>query len=541
MKETFAFLFPPARTLRPGSGALDPRGVAFPLELLKKYEPLFARFGVSGRGSGPQAVFQAAGGQEEEEYAIECVPGRVVVSAAPGRAQFYALSTLLQILAFHLPAGAMPAFALRDAPAAPFRGAALFRCEAAGDEAALRRAFLQLALLRFNRLALPVGAAGERAAAVLAPLARRFGLELWLLDADRDALGLVAPAGPLAAPVRPGADAPAAGDPWLEFFLNRCREAREAQASLTAWSERFLERPERVRRIPREALILNRGDASARNARFAAAARAFSGHHVRQVLCPRLCGAGRFLPDGRGAMAGIEAACAAAAAARLPGVLLLADGDDASGCLPGGAALARFQAGCRLWSGRASAPAAFGRWALGRDEPDLFRVASFLAQAEGRLPRGHERYLFEDPLLAPFSRLDDPRRVVAHYRKAVQYLGKREIDAGDLGGFLAFAARLFAVIAAKVEFSARLGALLAEDGRELASRASALEGDLAGLGDLYVALGAAPHPGAGRDFDRLLHELAELRRAAATAAGRAGLLEKRTAAAALDPEDAASY
>lgn len=162
MNDAFAFLFPPPRTLRPGSGGLDPRGVAFPLELLKKYEPLFARFGVSGRGSGPQAVFQAAGGLGEEEYAIECATGRVVVSAAPGRAQFYALSALLQVLAFHLPAGAMPAFALRDAPAVAFRGAALFRAEAAADEETLRRSFLQLALLRFNRLALPAGAAGER-------------------------------------------------------------------------------------------------------------------------------------------------------------------------------------------------------------------------------------------------------------------------------------------------------------------------------------------------------------------------------------------
>lgn len=543
MKETLAFLFPPPRTLRPGSGGLDPRGVSFPLELLKKYEPLFARFGVSGRGGGPQAVFQAANGLGEEEYAIECSPGRVVVSAAPGRAQFYALSALLQVLAFHLPAGAMPAFALRDAPAVPFRGAALFRAEAAGGEAELRRAFLQLSLLRFNRLALPAGAAGERAAVVLAPLARRFGLELWLLDAHRDALGLAAPAGPLPAPARlpEGVAGAGGGDPWLEFFLGRCREARGARASLTAWSDRFLERPERVRRIPREALILNRGDASARGDRFAAAVRAFRGHHVRQVLCPTMCASSRFLPDGRSAMAGVEAACATAASTRLNGVLLLEGGAGTPGCLPGGAALARFQAGCRLWSGRASAPAAFSRWALGRDEPDLFRVCSFLAQAEGRLPRGHDGYLFEDPLLAPFSRQDDPRRVVAHYRKAVQYLGKREIDAVDLAGFLAFAARLFAFIAAKVEFSARLESLLAEDGRELQSRAAGLEEALAGLRGLYAALLAAPEPDTWRDLERLREDLADLRRVAATAGGRARLQEKRAGTAALEAEEAAPY
>ena len=542
MKETFAFLFPPPRTLRPGSGGLDPRGVAFPLELLKKFEPLFARFGVSGRGSGPQAVFQAAGGLGEEEYAIECAPGRVVVSAAPGRAQFYALSALLQVLAFHLPEGAMPAFALRDAPAVPFRGAALFRAEAAGGEAELRGAFLQLALLRFNRLALPAGAAGERAGAALAPLARRLGVELWRLDDHPDALGLVAADAPLPAPTRlpEGVAGAGGGDPWLEAFLGRCREAREAQASLWAWSDRFLERLERVRRIPRAALVLNRGDASARGDRFAAAWRVFRGHQVRQVLCPALCASGRFLPDGRSAMAGVESACAAAAAARLSGVLVL-EGGDGPGCLPGGAALARFQAGCRLWSGRASAPAAFSRWALGRDEPDLFRVCSFLAQVEGRLPRGHDGYLFEDPLLAPFSRQDDPRRVVAHYRKAVQYLGKREIDAGDLAGFLAFAAGLFAFIAAKVEFSARLESLLAEDGRELQSRAAALEEALAGLRGLPAAPPAAPGPGARRDFDRLRDDLADLRRAAATADGRARLRERRATAAVLEAEETAPY
>ncbi len=116
-------------------------------------------------------------------------------------------------------------------------------------------------------------------------------------------------------------------------------------------------------------------------------------------------------------------------AGKLAGVLLAAGEGPGDGCLPQGAALALFQAGCQLWSGRLPGPAAFSRWALGRDEPDLFRVYSFLAQAEHRLPHPHNRYLFEDPLLAPFSRQGDPREVVAHYRKAALYLKKREIAA----------------------------------------------------------------------------------------------------------------
>ena len=119
-----------------------------------------------------------------------------------------------------------------------------------------------------------------------------------------------------------------------------------------------------------------------------------------------------------------------------------------------------FQAGCLLWSGRPPGPAAFSLWALGRDEPDLFRVYSFLAQAEHRLPQPHNRYLFEDPLLAPFSSQGDPREVVAHFRKAALYLQKREFAAGDFSVFFEWVRRLYGFIAAKVEFSMRLGALM---------------------------------------------------------------------------------
>ena len=159
-------------------------------------------------------------------------------------------------------------------------------------------------------------------------------------------------------------------------------------------------------------------------------------------------------------MARVYAALAAVEAGKLAGVLLAAGESSAAECLPAGSAMVRFQAGCQLWSGRPPGPAAFSRWALGRDEPDLFRVFSFLAQAEQRLPHAHDRYFFEDPLLAPFSRQGDPREIEAHFRKAALYLKKREIAAGELTGFVAFAARLYETIAAKVQLSSRLAALL---------------------------------------------------------------------------------
>ena len=549
MKDEFSFLYPPPRTLRRGAASLDIRSVCYPLEIFKKFAFLFEYFGVGNRSRGLQVVFQepsrvspakepGAGG---EAYAIDCGPDRVVLSAASPRGQFYALSTLLQVLAFHAGAGCMPAFALRDAPAVSFRGACLSgEPGTLADPAVLRRAFLKLALLKFNHLALPAALApnaGSPASGplTLAALAQKTGMEILFLDPDPGALARLAPsggrsgdlpAGPLCFP-EAAAGEKAGTAAWFEFFLGHCRSAKADGSGTAAWGDFFLSHPEWIRRIPRDVLVLNRGQGLERGDFFKSAAQPFREHHIRQVLCPALCGRGRFIPDARAALARVSAALAAVEAGKLAGVLLAADESAGNGCLPQGAAMVRFQAGCQLWSGRPPGPAAFSRWALGRDEPDLFRVFSFLAQAEQRLPHAHDRYFFEDPLLAPFSRQGDPREIEAHFRKAALYLKKRDVAADELTGFFVFTARLYEAIAAKVQLSSRLAMLLetASGGETIRLQAGWLQRAVVELQGLYAGLRGAPlPPGSFRDFDILAERFALLGRAAVAPGARDALL-----------------
>jgi hypothetical protein len=330
-------------------------------------------------------------------------------------------------------------------------------------------------------------------------------------------------------PVLPAADGSgdrARPDAWLDFFLARHRQDREHGRKTAAWGDIFLSHPGWIRKIPRDVLVLNRGTAPARPDSLAAAVQAFKKHHVPQALCPVLCGGDRFVPDSRAGMDRVGAAYAAAKAGKLAGIMLAG-----GGCLPEGAAMLHFQAGCLLWSGRPPGPAAFSLWALGRDEPDLFRVYSFLAQAEHRLPHAHGRYLFEDPLFAPFSRQGDPREVEAHFHKAAQYLEKREVAGGELAGFIAFCRRLYAFIAAKVRFSTRLGSLLRDEngGEEIGRQAAGLEQEAQGLKGLYEDLWnrhflPGGHPGFLDDFARLQGRLAYLRQASVKPASRKDLL-----------------
>ena len=544
MKDGFAFLYPPPMSLRCGSGSLDVRSVCYPLEIFKKYDFLFEHFGVRNRSRGLQVVFQEWPGKSParvgdpggEEYAIECGPGRVVLSASSGRAQFYALSTLLQALAFYAADGRMPAFSLRDAPVIAFRGAFLSGEEAAGsDPSALPRLLLRLALLKFNHLALPAAAGSDPHA--LASLARRTGMALLLLDPDPRSLARLAPTGrrdsasPVGPAVFPEAAAENMNDPaaWLDFFLAYCRVAAAADGRAVAWGDLFLSHREWIRRIPRDVLVLNRGagPGPGRGDSFQAVALPFREHQIRQVLCPHLCAPGRFIPDARAAMERVDAAMAEVTARKLAGVLLAAGEGEGCGCLPAGTAMVRFQAGCRLWSGRPPGPAAFSLWALGRDEPDLFRIFSFLAQAEHRLSHAHDRYLFEDPLLAPFSRQGDPREIVAHFRKAALYLKKKEIAANEMTGFLGFTAKLYEAIAAKVQLSSRLPALLetGSGGEAIRLQASGLLQAVMELKGLHAELRGGASPQAGlKEFDMLGERFSQLGRAAVSPAARTALL-----------------
>jgi hypothetical protein len=502
MKNEFSFLYPHPKNVQVREDFFDIRDLCFPLEIYKKYDFLFDYFGIRNKNRGLEIVFHECQGLTGEEYVLESDQKRILVLANSSCGQFYALSTLLQILSFHGDAGCLPAFSLRDAPAIAFRGA-YFSGAASGagsDPSALQRLLLQLALLKFNHLALP--AAGSDAAA-LAGLARRMGMVILFLDPDPRHLAPVggrsgSPPDVPAPFVNAAAEKMNGPAAWFDFFLGQCRTAKAGGGKLAAWGDLFLSHREWIRRIPHDALVLNRERGVERGDFFKAAVLPFKEHHVHQVLCPTLCDRGRFFPDARAAMSRVHAAFAAAGAGKLAGVMVNNGDGTGDGCLPQGAALALFQAGGQLWSGRLPGPAAFSRWALGRDEPDLFRVFSFLAQAEHRLTHSHNRYLFEDPLTAPFSRQGDPREVVAHFRKAALYLQKREFAAGDLSGFLEFVRRLYEFIATKVEFSLRLRTLAREafGNKEIRSQAMRLERMGAKLQDCYLGLWSTLSPAA---------------------------------------------
>jgi hypothetical protein len=528
MREDFAYLYPPPRVVRRHSGYLDIGSVCFPLEIFKKFDFLFKQFSVRNRTQGLEINCQERPGLGAEEYSIECVAQKVVLSSASPRGQFYALSTLLQVMAFHEGSGRMPAFTLFDSPDIPFRGFML-PLDTAGFArlASVRDFLLKLALLKFNHFSLPAGAAGGEDLAMLAGLARRSGMEIMIIDSDpRAFFRFGSPgAGNRALPEMPlfykesGEDGSAITDGWFDFFIDQYRAARAQGKRMAVWADGFALHPEWIRKLPPNVLVLNREAAPERAGPFQAAAMPFRKHHIRQVLCPVLCPRGRFIPDARSGLARAGAAFAVAKAWKLEGVMV-AGGEEGNLCLLEGAAMLRFQAGCLLWSGRPPGPSSFSRWAVDRDEPDLFRVFSFLAQAEHRLPHSHCRYLFEDPVAAPFSRQGDPREVLAHFRKAALYLKKREVPSSELSGFLDFARELYAFIAAKVEFSGCFASLLREQNgpQNIVRLAARLEQESEKIKDRYLGLRAESGQAAGdaeslSGFASLRKRFAQLRQA----------------------------
>jgi len=550
MKNEFAFLYPPPRTVRFHGTDLDMRSLCFPLEIVKKYGLLFDHYSIKNRNRGLEITFQERRDLAGEEYALDCGPGRIVLSASQPRGQFYAVATLLQILAFHAAAGRLPCFSLRDAPQISLRGF----MPGGGDGAVpagreLRNVLLKLALLKFNHVALPAAALARSEQTVqargdmkaLAVQARLTGLEIIWFDDDPRALFPFG-TGPAAGgflfdrPVLPAAGESgnqARPEAWLDFFLARHRRNREQGKKTAVWSDVFLGRPEWIRKIPQDVLVLNRGAAQGRGDFFNSVILPFKQHHVPQALCPVLCGPDRFIPDARAGMDRVSGAYKAAKAGKLAGVMLAGGDGQGGGCLPEGAAMLHFQAGCLLWSGRPPGPAAFSLWAVGRDEPDLFRVFSFLAQAEHRLPQPHGRYLFEDPLSAPFSRQDDPREIEAHFHKAALYLEKREGAGDEQSGFITFCRRLYEFIAVKVRFSARLGAMLREEngGEVIRRQLAGLEQEALNLKNLYGELWSQRRqpgaiPGSLNDFAFLLERLAYLRRAVSAPVAREKLLKE---------------
>jgi hypothetical protein len=548
MKNELAFLFPPPRTVHFKGASLDMSSLCFPLEISKKYGFLFDHFPVKNRNSGLEIVFQERSGLAPEEYAMDCAPGRIVLSSSHSRGQFYALSTLLQILAFHGASGRIPAFSLRDAPQIAFRGFLLGGgAGAVPGVPELQGMLLKLALLKFNHVALPAAVLGRTTEnsrerdgwKALAVQARAMGLAIIWVDGDEQAVfqfDAGPPSGktvfdPPALPVAEGAGDGSQPEEWLDFFLARHRRGRVQGKKTVVWGDIFLRHDEWIRKIPQDVMVLNRGTPPGRSDLSGSAMRPFRKHHIPQVLCPILCGRDRFIPDCRSGMDLVRDAYSVASTGKLAGVMLAGGEPEGSGCLPEGAAMLHFLAGCLLWSGHAPGPAAFSRWMLGRDEPDLFRVYSFLAQAEHRLPHAHGRYLFEDPLFAPFSSQGDPREIEAHFRKAALYLEKRALTGVELAGFIAFCRHLYEFIAVKVRFSARIRSFLRdESGMEsLRLEAAWLQQETLKLKALHGELQARHFQPGGRGrgrsgFDLLSGRFADLVQTACRPTGRQDLL-----------------
>ena len=562
-KNEFAFLFPALKAIRWQNLSLEIQNLCFPLEITKKYDFLFDYFAVKNKNRGVEIVCQEKKTLGNEEYGIECAPGRITIWSNSQRGQFYALSTLLQILAFYKKAGRMPGFFIKDTPDISFRGFLLDVGHGALPLLPeLQRLLLKLALLKFNHVSIYLGGPnrpessapaenqkGSAAAdeiALIASLALKMGIDLFPAIAvgpdpcDRDTtFGLSSFQAEVMAPFRsklvlidPGegtADAPAAA--WFGRFLNIHRFFRAQGKTVLVWGDGFWNAPELIRKIPQDVLVLNREEGIEKAEAFKKKAAPFKKHHIAQVLATATWSRARFIPAMRKSIVNNEAAFAAAMEEKLAGVMLAGSADKGDGHFLEGIILPVFAAGNLFWSGQAPRPEAFTQWVLGHDEPDLFRVYTFLAQVDSPMQHTHRHYLFEDPLFAVFSRQDNAREIVARYRKTSLYLKKRKIVHSEMTGFLNFAQHLYEFIAGKVEFSSQFPAFLADgrEGEEIRQRLERLLAESEKLKNLYITLWLARCQPEGlarviREFDILEGRFQHLLQAGAHPTARKRLL-----------------
>jgi hypothetical protein len=562
-KNEFNFLFPPLKAVRWLNFSLDIQNLCFPLEITKKYDFLFGYFAVKNKNRGLEIVCQEKKTLANEEYAMECVQGRITIWSNSQRGQFYALSTLLQILAFYKADGRMPGFFISDAPDIPFRGFLLDVTHGAFPLLSeLQRLLLKLALLKFNHVSICLGGPnkpehsapaesqkGSAAAdeiAVTASLAWKMGIDLFpaiVVGPDarhRDkTFGLstfhvesMAPFRSKLVLIEPseGAAAGSAAE-WFGRFLNIHRFFKAQGKTVLVWGDVFLETPELIRKIPQDVLILNREDAIEKADAFKKKAAPFKKHHIAQVLCPSTWSRARFIPAMRKSMACSAAAFEAAREEKLAGVMLAGSAEKGDGHFLEGIILPLFAAGNLFWSGQAPRPEAFTQWAVGHSEPDLFRVYTFLAQVDSPMQHTHRHYLFEDPLFAVFSRQDNVREIVARYRKTSLYLKKRKIAHSEMSDFLNFAQHLYELIAEKVEFSGLFMVFLTAglEADRIRQRLERLLAESEKLKNLYINLWLARCQPEGlarviREFDLLEGRFHCLLQAGAHPAARKKLL-----------------
>jgi hypothetical protein len=491
-KNEFSFLFPAPKTIGWQNYSLAINDLCFPLEITKKYDFLFDYLRVKNKNRGLEIVCQEKKSLGREDYIIECDQRRIVIWANSRRGQFYALSTLLQILAFYENDGCMPGFFIKDAPDISFRG---FRLDVAHGAfpllPELRRLLLKLALLKFNHFSLPVrgpvkpedadrsenqtDGLTQNDISLLAALAWKMGIDMFpaiTIGPDVHSLDnmvftskfnaeIIAPFRSKLIHIELSEKAgTASAAAWYKHFGELCRYYKAQGKTVLVWGDGFLENPDLIRKIPQDVLVLNRDYAIEKADAFKKKAAPFKKHHIPQALCTATWSWARFIPAMSRSMANNAAAFAAAKEEKLAGVMLTSGADKGDGNFFEGIILPLFGAGNLFWSGQSPKPDAFTQWALGQNEPDLFRVYTILAQVDHPLQHTHRQYLFEDPLFATFSRQDTVKEIVARYRKTSQYLKKRKIVRSETADFLNFAQHLYEFIAEKVEFSNYFSAFL---------------------------------------------------------------------------------
>jgi len=484
-KNEFSFLFPAPKTIRWQNHSLDIQNLCFPLEIMKKYDFLFDCFAVKNKNRGLEIICQEKKVLGNEEYIIESSQSRIVLWANSQGGQFYALSTLLQILAFYKKSGRVPGFFIKDAPDISFRGFLLDVAQGAYPLLPeLQRLLLKLALLKINHFSLTMGVPAKPESAsrseshkvsiaaneisMIAALALKMGIDIYpAISVEPEVRSLDQTVcidsanAEILAPFRSKLvhielsekKQTESATAWFNRFLDVCRFYKAQGKTVLVWGDSFLQAPDWIRKIPQDVLVLNRDHTIQKTEAFKKKAGPFKKHHIPQVLCPATWGQARFIPDMRKSMTNSSAAFAAAKEEKLAGVMLTGSAAKGDGSFFEGIIFQLFGAGNLFWSGQAPRPEAFSLWALGQDEPDLFRVYTFLAQVDNPLQHTHRQYLFEDPLFAVFSRQDNVKEIVARYRKTSLYLKKRKIARSEMNDFLTFAQHMYEIIADKVEFS----------------------------------------------------------------------------------------
>lgn len=564
-KNEFSFLFPAPKTIRWQNHSLDIQNLCFPLEIIKKYDFLFDYFAVKNKNRGLEIICQEKKTLSSEEYVIESDQNRIILWANSPRGQFYALSTLLQILAFYKQSGCMPGFFIKDAPDISFRGFLLDVAHGAFPLLPeLQRLLLKLALLKFNHFSLymrvpnkpetATRSESQKGSMVLNEISLIVALA-WKMGIDMFPAITVGPGSrsfdnavfiskfnaEIIAPFRSKLIhielsekvETESATVWFERFLDIYRFYKAQGKMVLVWGDSFLETPDLIRKIPQDVLVLNRDYAIEKTDAFKKKAGPFKKHHIPQVLCTATWSWARFIPAMRKSMANNAAAFAAVKEEKLAGVMLTSCADKGDGSFLEGIILPLFQAGNLFWSGQAPRPDAFTQWALGHNEPDLFRAYTFLSQVDNSLQHTHRQYLFEDPLFATFSRQDNAKEIVARYRKTSLYLKKRKIVRREIADFLNFAQHLYEFIADKVEFSNHFLIFL-RPGQGNEKIRQPLEQLLAGvekLKNFYINLWLSRCKPDGlarkiREFDFLQERFHYLLQASAQPAARKNLLEE---------------